>query len=60
VGSLCTAALLKEKLAALPDEAIGQLMFDCVWNVIDLRSPEMTICEEATKRLLGNQPGGKC
>jgi protein-tyrosine phosphatase len=57
VGSLCMAARLKRSLAALPDAAVGQLMFDVVWNVIDVFSPEMAICQEATERLLEHQPG---
>jgi hypothetical protein len=52
VGTLCVAGLLKQRLAALPDEALGQLMFDYVWNDMNVFSPELTICEIATKRLL--------
>ena len=59
VGSLCVAALLKKKLSVLPDTVIGQLMFDCVWNVMDVFSPEMTICQAATERLLGHELGGQ-
>lgn len=51
VGALCVAGLLKERLAALPDEAVGQLMFDHVWNDMNVFSPELTICEVATERL---------
>jgi atypical dual specificity phosphatase len=57
VGSLCVAARLKRSLAALPDAAVGQLMFDFVWNELNLLSPEMAICQEATERLLGHEPG---
>lgn len=52
VGTLCVAGLLKQSLAALPDKAVGQLMFDYVWNHMDIFSPELTICEVATERLL--------
>lgn len=52
IGSLLVAGLLKQKLALLPSEAVGQLMFDVVWNVMDVFSPELTICEVATERLL--------
>jgi hypothetical protein len=52
VGSLLRAARLQKHLSALPDEAIGQLMLEHVWNVMAVFSPEMTICQEATERLL--------
>lgn len=51
IGSLCLAALLKQRLAALPDEAVGQLMVDHVCNDLNVFSPETTICEVATERL---------
>lgn len=53
-GSLLVAALLKQKLAWLPNETVGQLMFDVVWNVMDVFSPELTICQVATDRLLNS------
>ena len=46
------AARLKKCLSVLPDEAIGQLLFDHVWNVIDVFSPELAICQVATERLI--------
>ena len=52
IGTLCVAGLLKQRLAELPDEALGQLMFDYVWNDMNVFSPELTICEVATERLL--------
>ena len=52
VGTLCVAGLLKQRLAALPDAALGQLMFDYVWNDMNVFSPELTICEVATERLI--------
>lgn len=52
VGSLLMAARLQKRLSVLTDEAIGQLMFEHVWNAITVFSPEMTICEVATQRLL--------
>lgn len=53
VGALCVAGLLKERLAALPDATVGQLMFHYVWDDLNLLSPELTICQVATERLLG-------
>jgi len=53
-GTLFLAGALKKELASLPDESIGQLMFDHIWNKLNLLSPEMTICAEATERLLGS------
>lgn len=52
--SLVVAALLKQKLASLPNETVGQLLFDHVWNVIDVSSPELAICQVATERLLNS------
>jgi predicted protein tyrosine phosphatase len=57
VGSLLVAARLKQSLAALTDAEVGQLMFDVVWNVMDVFSPEMTICQVATERLHGGELG---
>jgi hypothetical protein len=51
VGSLVMAGRLKQKLATLPDESVGQLMVDVVWNVMDVFSPELAICQVATDRL---------
>ena len=51
IGSLLVAGLLKKGLALLPNEALGKLMFDVVWNELNLLSPEMTICQAATERL---------
>ena len=56
MGSLLAAARLKQSLAALTDAEVGQLMFERVWNVVDVFSPEMAICQEATERLLGHEP----
>jgi hypothetical protein len=53
-GSLLVAVLLKQKIALLSNEAVGQLMFDVVWNVIDISSPELAICQVATERLLNS------
>jgi hypothetical protein len=52
VGSLCLAALLKERLAALTDAAVGQLMSRYVLDDLNVFSPETTICEVATERLI--------
>ena len=54
MGSLLMAARLQRKLAALSDSAIGHLMFAHVWNHLNLLSPEMTICQVATERLLNS------
>jgi hypothetical protein len=51
IGSLLMAGLLKQKLALLSNDAVGQLMFDVVWNVMDVFSPELAICQAATERL---------
>lgn len=56
VGTLCVAGLLKRRLAALTDAAVGQLMFDHVWNDLDIFGPELAICEVATERLLHPTP----
>ena len=56
VGSLLLASRLQERLAALSHEEVGQLMFDVVWNVMGVFSPEMTICRVATERLLNSSP----
>ncbi len=53
VGTLYVAGLLKRRLAALTDAAVGQLMFDHVWNELGIFGPELAICEVATERLLG-------
>ena len=54
VGSLLMSARLQKLLSVLPDAAIGQLMFEHVWNVMDLFSPELAICQAATERLLNS------
>ena len=59
VGALRLAGLLKKELASLSDKSIGQLMFDHLWNELNLLSPEMTICSEATERLLERELGGE-
>ena len=52
VGSLFVAGLLQERLSALADHELGELMVDHVWNDMNVLSPEMTICQVATERLL--------
>jgi hypothetical protein len=52
VGTLCVAGLLKQRLAALPDVALGQLMSRYVLDGLNVFSPETTICEIATERLI--------
>ena len=56
VGTLCVAALLKEKLAALTDAAVGQLMIDHVWSELNLLGPESVIVEVASERLFHPSP----
>jgi hypothetical protein len=57
VGSLCTAALLKERLAALPNLTISQLLTDQIWSQMNLLGPESVIVEIASERLLGSAIG---
>jgi hypothetical protein len=56
VGTLCLAGLLKRRLVALTDAAVGQLMFNHVCNEMNVFGPELTICEVATERLLRPTP----
>ena len=53
---MCIRDRLKERLAALTDAAIGQLMVDHVCNEMNVFSPELTICEVATERLIHSSP----
>jgi len=53
VATLCVAGALKERLAALSDAMIGRLMFTHVLDNLNLLGPELTICQVATERLLG-------
>jgi len=52
VGSLCVAALLKDRLAALPNHTISQLLTDHIWSDLNLLGPESVIVEIASKRLI--------
>jgi hypothetical protein len=56
VGTLCLASLLKQRLAALTDAAVGQLMVDHVWSELNLLGPESVIVEVASERLLHSSP----
>ena len=56
VGALCVAGLLKERLAASSDAAVGQLMLDHVWSDLNLLGPESVIVEIASERLLHSAP----
>ena len=56
VGTLCVAGLLKQRLAVLPDESVGQLMLDHVWSELNLLGPESVIVEIASERLLHLSP----
>ena len=53
VGALCLAGALKKALSSLSDKSIARLMFEHVWDELNPLSPAMTICVEATQRLLG-------
>jgi protein-tyrosine phosphatase len=53
IGTLCVAGALKERLATLPDIAIGRLMSNYVWHDMNVFGPELAICQVATERLLG-------
>ena len=53
VGALCLAGLLKEKLSAFTDVAVGRLMFAYVWSQLGIFGPELAICQVASERLLG-------
>jgi len=59
IGSLLVAGLLKQRLALLPNETVGRLMFSVVWNVMDVFSPELAICQVATERLLNSSSAVK-
>lgn len=56
IGTLFVAGVLKRKLAGLPNEALGHLMFEFVSDELGVFSPELTICQEATERLLNPSP----
>ena len=56
VGSLVASGLLKQRLVALTDVAVGQLMSDYVCDEMNVFGPELTICQEATERLLHPSP----
>ena len=53
---VCVSGILKARLAVLPDEAVGQLMFDHVWSELNLLGPESVIVEIASERLLHSSP----
>jgi hypothetical protein len=56
VVALCVAGLLKERLAAFTDAAVGQLMSDHVWSELNLLGPESVIVEIASERLFRSSP----
>jgi hypothetical protein len=56
IGTLFVAGVLKRKLAGLPNEALGHLMFEFVSDELGVFSPELTICQAATERLLNSSP----
>ena len=56
VGTLFVAGVLKRKLAALSDQALGHLMFEYVLDELGIFSPELTVCQVATERLTHSSP----
>jgi hypothetical protein len=54
IGTLCLASLLKQRLAALPDAAVGRLMSTYVLDGLNLLGPESVIVEIGSERLLGS------
>ena len=56
IGTLFVAGVLKRKLAGSSNEALGHLMFEFVLDELGVFSPELTICQAATERLLNFSP----
>lgn len=56
IGTLFVAGVLKRKLAGLPNEALGHLMFEFMSDELGVFSPELTICQAATERLINSSP----
>jgi hypothetical protein len=54
-GLLYLTGLLRERLSALSDHAIGNLMFDFVWDELSIYSPVGAIVQDATARLWRSQ-----
>ena len=54
VGTLGLQGCSSRDSLLYPDEVLGQLMFDYVWNEMNVVSPELAICQVATQRLLGS------
>jgi hypothetical protein len=59
LGRLCGAGRLQGDIESLTDRQIGQLMFDVVWDALELVSPAMSISIEATYRLLRSPAGAR-
>jgi hypothetical protein len=57
VGTLWAAGTLERRLAQLTDHQIGQLLDDFVDDQLGLFEPEMTICQQATRRLFRSAGG---
>jgi hypothetical protein len=57
VGTLWAAGTLESRLAQLTDHQIGQLLTDFVDDQLGLFEPEMTICQQATRRLFRSASG---
>lgn len=57
VGTLWAAGTLERRLGQLTDHQIGQLLTDFVDGQLGLFGPEMTICQQATRRLFRSAGG---
>ncbi len=57
--ALVTTGKLMRDLEALSDRQIGQLMFDVVWDVLDMVSPAFSISAEASERLFRSPSGSR-
>jgi hypothetical protein len=51
VGVLCVSGMLKNRLARLNDDELGQLLVEYVSNEVTMFSPEAAICEETAQRM---------
>jgi hypothetical protein len=54
-GLLYVSGLLRERLSVLSDQAIGNLLFDFVWDELSMHSPTGVIVQDATARLWRSQ-----
>lgn len=56
IGTLLVAGALRRRLAALPNQALGHLVFEFVSDELAVLSPELTICQAAVERLYNSSP----